>query len=402
MAPTNADDSMNAETQPTQHVQEGDATADGEEPVVRVRNLEKRFSRADGTIVKAIDDVSIDIMPGEFVVLLGPSGCGKTTLLRSIGGLEFPDAGRIEVRGEQMFSSEHRLNVPPERRHISMIFQSYALWPHMTAFQNVAYPLKARREPKQTIEDRVQHVLELVGIPELTGQHPGQMSGGQQQRVALARAIVANDAIVLFDEPLSNVDAKVREQLRLELLSMQRELGFSALYVTHDQLEAMELAHRIAVMNEGRIEQLGTPREVYDHPVSRYVANFIGRANEVVGTVSAKSSGVWAIETPLGPISAGAAAPGVAVGDEVAAVFRPERCHLSLDEPAGPNRWRGLVEASLFVGPHMEHVIRVGDTIFQVTSDDDGELNTGTEAWVSVSPDNLRAVRTGDAVADDG
>lgn len=363
-----------------------------DEPVVRVRHLHKRFSRADGTVVRAIDDVSIDINPGEFVVLLGPSGCGKTTLLRSIGGLEFPDAGRIEVRGEPMFSSEHRLNVPPERRRISMIFQSYALWPHMTAFQNVAYPLKARKEPKQAIDERVRHVLELVGIPELVGQHPGQMSGGQQQRVALARAIVANDAIVLFDEPLSNVDAKVREQLRLELLSMQRELGFAALYVTHDQLEAMELAHRIAVMREGRIEQLGTPREVYDRPMSQYVANFIGRANEIMGSVAESDGDTWVVDTPLGRVITGAAADGVGVGERAAAVCRPERCRLSLEEPEGPNKWRGLVEASLFVGAHMEHVVRIGDALFQVTSDDSEDLDTGTEVWVSVTPANLRTV----------
>ncbi|WP_324278085.1 ABC transporter ATP-binding protein [Blastococcus brunescens] len=232
-------------------------------PVVEVSNLVKRFRRESGAVVNAIDDVSFEVAAGDFVVLLGPSGCGKTTLLRAIAGLETPDQGAIRIGGRAVFSAADRVEVPPERRDISMIFQSYALWPHMTAFKNVAYPLQSRRGrkvAKDEIARRVRQALELVGVGELETQYPGQMSGGQQQRIALARALVNNDELVLFDEPLSNVDAKVREQLRFELVSMQRKLGFSALFVTHDQTEAMELAHRIAVLDSGRIAQFGTPR----------------------------------------------------------------------------------------------------------------------------------------------
>ena len=210
-----------------------DAGRDRSEPAVRLSGLSKSFRRADGAVVRAIDDVDLDVEPGEFVVLLGPSGCGKTTLLRTIAGLETPDRGRIEISGRTHFSSERGIAEPPERRGISMIFQSYALWPHMTVFKNVAYPLQSRRRvPKHDIAGRVRRALAQVGIDELERQHPAQLSGGQQQRVALARALVSQDSLVLFDEPLSNVDAKVREQLRAELSEMQRELGFTAIFVT--------------------------------------------------------------------------------------------------------------------------------------------------------------------------
>ena len=300
------------------------------ETIVSIRDLAKTFRREDGSRTRAIDGVSLDVQPGEFVVLLGPSGCGKTTLLRSIAGLEQPDSGAIDIRGETVFSSERRIDVPPERRRLAMIFQSYALWPHMTAFENVAYPLQNRRLKKQEIRDRVERVFELVSIPELQRQYPGQLSGGQQQRVALARALVGGGDLVLFDEPLSNVDAKVREQLRFELLSMQRELGFAAIYVTHDQTEAMELGHRVAVMREGQVAQIGPPQEIYLQPRSRYVANFVGSANELLGTVRSVTGAKTVVETDLGDLH-GVAAEEVAVGDEVAAVCRPERVQLLPD-----------------------------------------------------------------------
>lgn len=245
--------------------------------VVRLRDLTKRYRRADGEITAAVDGVALDVAPGEFLVLLGPSGCGKTTLLRSIAGLERPDGGTVEIDGRPVFGPG--VNVPPERRGISMVFQSYALWPHLTVHDNVAYPLQNRRGERLTkagIASRVRDSLALVGIDHLAGQYPGELSGGQQQRIALARAFIAGDGLVLFDEPLSNIDAKVRERLRADLLAMQRRLGFAAVYVTHDQTEAMELASRVAVMRDGRIEQLGTPHDIYVRPTSRYVANFVG------------------------------------------------------------------------------------------------------------------------------
>ena len=365
----------------------------GKQNIVEVRSLVKHFVREDKSVVPAIDNVDLDVHPGEFVVLLGPSGCGKTTLLRCIAGLEKPDTGSIQIQGKQVFNSGLGLVVPPERRSISMIFQSYALWPHMSAFDNIAYPLQSRNVPKETIAERVHGALKLVGIPELAQQYPAQMSGGQQQRIALARAIVSNDDLVLFDEPLSNVDAKVREQLRIELLEMQRKLGFSALYVTHDQTEAMALAHRVAIIRLGKIVQIGTPREVYERPMSRYVARFVGTTNELNGTVVAPpSGGTVRVATELGEIVAVASNPDFKTGDKVAVVIRPERCRLSTDEPTGPIKWSGTVEAALFLGSHTEHVVRIGEKSFLEWSVGSELRKTGERIWLSVAPEYVRAV----------
>ncbi len=391
--PTTVRESMSVETQQTEAGTD-DAT---KRPVVRIRNLEKRFQRGDGSIVRAIDGVDLDVMPGDFIVLLGPSGCGKTTLLRTIAGLERPDRGTIEIHGALNFSAEDNLEISPERRRLSMIFQSYALWPHMTAFQNIAYPLESQRKKrpgKKEIAERVRRVLELVGIPELEGQYPNQMSGGQQQRVALARALVNGDDLVLFDEPLSNVDAKVREQLRVELVTMQRELGFSAIFVTHDQVEAMELAHQIAVMREGQVAQLAPPREVYERPTTRYVANFIGTSNELSGTIEEVLSDDGArVATSLGDVSGVAGVEGLQAGDEVAVLWRPERCAVSREEPAGPNRWPATVKASMFVGSHTEVLLDVDGTPFRTWSPEATLFETGEEVWVTVPREHVRILR---------
>jgi iron(III) transport system ATP-binding protein len=363
-------------------------------PVVEVNNVVKRFRRESGAVVNAIDDVSFEVPPGDFVVLLGPSGCGKTTLLRSIAGLETPDEGSISIGGRTVYSSAERIEVAPERRDISMIFQSYALWPHMTAFKNVAYPLQSRRGRKVSKDEvarRVRQALELVGVGDLEKQYPGQMSGGQQQRIALARALVSNDELVLFDEPLSNVDAKVREQLRFELVSMQRELGFSALFVTHDQTEAMELAHRIAVLDSGRIAQLGTPQEIYHRPATRYVAKFIGAINEVLGTVASVDGGGVVVDSPYGRFVGKGSGRRFSAGDRVAAMWRPERGLLSRDEPQTVNRWPGQVKAPLFVGSHTEYVVSVGtsQTDVRLWSPRSDLVAAGSAAWVSVDPDDV-------------
>lgn len=361
--------------------------------LLRVRTLVKTFRREDKSVVPAIDHVSLDVRPGEFVVLLGPSGCGKTTLLRSVAGLEKPDSGLIELHGQAVFDSDAGINIMPEGRHVGMVFQSYALWPHMSAFDNIAYPLRSRGAPSKNIPDRVHEALRLVGISELSKQFPSQMSGGQQQRIALARAIVANDKLVLFDEPLSNVDAKVREQLRIELLEMQSELHFAALYVTHDQTEAMALAHRVAVMRTGRIEQVAPPRDVYERPVSRYVANFIGTTNEIKGSVSgANGTDRVIVQTELGEVAAIAAVPTLSQGKAVALMFRPERCEIGAVEPASPNKWRAVVEAALFLGSHTEHIVRVGGRSFHVWSMGSDLIKRGTEVWLSVPVQCVRAL----------
>lgn len=227
---------------------------------ISVTRARRHFVRRDKSSVKALDDVSFEVKAGEFLVLLGPSGCGKSTLLRAIAGLEQLDSGAISLEGRTVVDTDRRIEVPTEKRGLSMMFQSYALWPHLTVTQNIAYPLKARKIEKAAIKDRVKEVLASVGISELESQYPGQISGGQAQRVALARALVSRDNIVLFDEPLSNVDAKVREHLRSEIAQLHRESGFTAVYVTHDQEEALTLATRIFVLRHGKIVQSGTPQ----------------------------------------------------------------------------------------------------------------------------------------------
>lgn len=367
------------------------------DPVVRVRNLSKTFIREGGESVRAIDDVSFDVPSGEFTVLLGPSGCGKTTLLRAIAGLEEPNEGTIELHGKAVFSSSEGVNIPPDSRRISMVFQSYALWPHMSAFDNVAYPLQVFRRsqiPKNQISERVHHVLELVGIPNLDEQYPGQMSGGQQQRVALARALVPGTDLVLFDEPLSNVDAKVREQLRLELLEMQTELGFAALFVTHDQAEAMILADRIAVLSQGRIVQFGPPQDVYYAPNSRYVANFIGSTNEIAGSVvSIDEADRCVVESADEFIFGVAGSPGLSVGDAVVAVWRPEQLSMQASNPGMDNSWRGTVGASLFLGSHTEVLVETPNHQLRVWSPVIAEFPAGEEVWVSVPIENVRVLR---------
>ncbi|MGO2110576.1 MAG: ABC transporter ATP-binding protein [Pseudoclavibacter sp.] len=369
-----------------------------DEPVVSVRNLRKVFRRADGSKVPAIDGISVDIAQGEFLVLLGPSGCGKTTLLRSIAGLEQPDGGEISIREQTVYSSEQRIDLPPERRGLSMIFQSYALWPHLNVYQNVVYPLQNGRRPrlpKKEMSKRVHDVLELLGIGALAKQHPSAMSGGQQQRVALARALVSQQDVVLFDEPLSNVDAKVREQLRLELLSMQTKIGFSAIYVTHDQTEAMELADRVAVLRDGHVEQIGRPDEIYDRPNTRYVATFIGTMNEITGTVDRVfDSGALRVQTSIGPMVCNAPDHAFATGDDVVLLGRPERFHLA---PEGAptmheNECTVVGVTSMYLGAHSEHVVQVGEQMIRVWSAEQTSISRGERYFLHIAPDDLRVL----------
>ncbi len=244
---------------------------------VRLNQLRKRYG-ANHDATKAINGLDLSIEPGEFFVLLGPSGCGKTTTLRCIAGLERPDEGSIEIAGTLVAAPERGLFVPPERRDLGMVFQNYALWPHMTVEANVAYPVRARRSADDT-GLVARRALRQVGLEALAGRYPAELSGGQQQRVALARALAASPQLLLFDEPLSNLDASLRLQLREQLRTLHRELGYTAVYVTHDQSEALALADRIAVMQGGRLAQLGTPQEIYARPASPFVASFVGFDN---------------------------------------------------------------------------------------------------------------------------
>ncbi|MGV6874191.1 ABC transporter ATP-binding protein [Pseudochelatococcus sp. B33] len=335
----------------------------GRTPDIRLwaTGLKKTFTRSNGEVVRAVDDVSIAVPAGKMLILLGPSGCGKTTLLRCIAGLERPDSGELWANDQVMFSRSKGVDVAPEDRGLSMMFQSYAVWPHMTVAENVAFPLISRGCPKRDIAGKVATALKRVGIPTLGDQYPNRLSGGQQQRVALARSLVVDPKVVLFDEPLSNVDAKVREDLRVELAAQQQEVGFAGIYVTHDQVEALQLADTVAVMREGRCEQLGPPEEVYHRPATRYVANFVGRVNELEATVLSGGNGEGiVVETPLGTFRGTAMAKGLAPGTRAIAVFRPE---VVTHDKHGRNQnaFRGTSIRTQFAGAYRDHIVRAGD-----------------------------------------
>ena len=255
--------------------------------VLNVEGLFTEYPNDQGEVVKAAQDVSFTVDEGRLFTLLGPSGCGKTTTLRSIAGLERPRAGEISVNGRVVYSSSKGVFVAPNRRGFGMVFQSYAIWPHMNVFQNVAFPLEVgdRRYSRKQIRDNVMRVLTAVQLDHLADREATKLSGGQQQRLALARALVMEPALLLLDEPLSNLDAKLREKMRFELKRLQRELKITTVYVTHDQSEALALSHQIAVMSEGRIQQIGSPRDIYERPASQFVADFVGTTNFIEGTV---------------------------------------------------------------------------------------------------------------------
>jgi ABC-type Fe3+/spermidine/putrescine transport system ATPase subunit len=327
---------------------------------LEVRNLTKRFGR-----VTAADNVSFAVQRGEVLSLLGPSGCGKTTTLRMVAGFEKPDAGEVELQQRTVYSAERRINVPPEKRALGMVFQSYAVWPHMTVFDNVAYPLTVRKMSTREIKQRVEETLDQVGLAGFGDRSSMQLSGGQQQRVALARALVYSPRILLLDEPLSNLDAKLRSQMRIELKRLQERVKVTVLFVTHDQIEAMSLSSRLAVMNHGRIEQLGTPQEVYERPSTPYVEDFLGRVLRFRGRVVERGFHLALVELDdLGgaQLQAEVADESLGPGDSVLIAIRPE--HLELyrvgEGPPG-NTLRVAVERVLYLGSECELLLRVGD-----------------------------------------
>lgn len=365
---------------------------------VSITNLRKEFQRRGGERVVAVDDVSLEIRSGSLVILLGPSGCGKTTLLRCIAGLEYPDCGRIEISGQCVYDSERGIALPPERRDISMMFQSYALWPHMTAYQNVEYAVRSRGKSRVAARERSLQALDQVRIAELCDQYPGQMSGGQQQRVALARSLAVDPQVVLFDEPLSNVDAKVRYQLRRELVLMQRQLNFAGVYVTHDQVEALQMADLVAVMREGRIHQLGTPKEVYRLPRTRYVATFVGQANELNGEVTdvschAGNDTQLVVKTALGPIHAVGHYDDNQLGDRVSVIIRPEDLAISETRPAAAsNAWKTTVEVAMFSGGYSEYRMTVSEIPLQVWSAQRDMFDEGQPVFLSADPAHIHVL----------
>ncbi len=300
---------------------------------ITLRGLTKRFGA-----VEAVSALDLEIREGELVTLLGPSGCGKTTTLRLIAGLEMPDAGEV------WFGDRPVTRLPPERRNVGIVFQSYALFPHMTVWQNVAFGLEMRHESSRVIRDRVGAILERVQLRGLEHRYPHQLSGGQQQRVALARALVMSPAVLLLDEPLANLDAKLREDMRFYIRQLQRDVQITTVYVTHDQAEAMVLADRIAVMRDGRLQQIGPPEEIYRRPSNAWVAEFIGLSNFIRGTVTGRENGQLVVRTAAGTFTCAGEAH---TGQEVFVCVRPEAFHFG---ESHPNRIYGTVRERVFLG----------------------------------------------------
>ena len=356
---------------------------------LEVKNLVKIFGK-----VTAVDNVSFKVEQGEVVTLLGPSGCGKTTTLRMVAGFEKPNAGEVEIAGRVVVATNRRINVPPERRDIGMVFQSYAIWPHMTVFQNVAFPLNVRRANRQEIKRRVEETLELVGLANFSDRPAILLSGGQQQRVSLARALVYSPSILLLDEPLSNLDAKLREQMRIEIKRLQQQLGFTVLFVTHDQIEAMSLSTRLALMHQGRIEQIGGPQEVYEHPQTPFVEDFLGRILRFRGKIIERQPGFDIVEfdgLKNVQVRVPESVDGAEVGQRVLVAIRPEDTRIERNDSAKRNNVIPCdVENILHLGRELELVLRVGGRVCTLTV----PRERGTELCRSIGlhlpPEHLR------------
>ena len=356
-----------------------------------IENLCKVFQTSGQTEVRAVDGISLSIESGRILTLLGPSGCGKTTTLRCLAGLERPDSGRIVIGDTVVFDSAKRIFVPPSDRGIGMVFQSYAIWPHMTVFENVAFPLRVARGVKRTeaqIKDKVRMALEMVRLGGFEHRSATQLSGGQQQRLALARGLVHEPKILLLDEPLSNLDAKLREQMRFELKRLQRTLRVTTVYVTHDQAEALALSDVIAVFNAGRIVQQGGPHDIYSHPKTRFVADFIGSANFVPGTITqpAGVDGMAAIETRHGTFRC-SFSDAVAPGQAVLVTARPEDLVLYDKAPGdGLNVLTGKVAGRVFLGDVIDYVVESGEGEIRVRARPEFSFRVGQAVHVGVSP----------------
>lgn len=316
---------------------------------VNISNVYKRFGS-----VTAVSDFSLDIADGEFISILGPSGCGKTTMLRMIAGFEQASEGEIAIGDRLVSSSKQSVFVPPENRDIGMVFQSYAVWPHMTVAENVGYPLKIKKVAKEQIKQEVQHALEMVHLGEYAERYPHQLSGGQQQRVALARALVAKPRLLLLDEPLSNLDAKLRESMRFEILALQKKLAITVVYVTHDQAEAMAMSDRIVVMSKGHIQQIDAPSTVYSNPANSLVADFIGLVNFIPAVANGTKVNVSDINMDF-------ANPEQLQGDVLLAV-RPENINMS----KYPTTIAGILTDRFYLGDAVDYRVRVGNTDIRI------------------------------------
>ena len=367
--------------------------------MLEVTGLHKTFETAAGGVT-AVDDVTFSIAAGQAFTLLGPSGCGKTTALRCIAGLERPGAGVITLDGAELFNAEAGMFVPPDKRGIGMVFQSYAIWPHMNAFDNVGFPLRIGRRPRAEIRDRVSWALDMVQLGGFAERESTQLSGGQQQRLAVARALVQEPRLLLLDEPLSNLDAKLREEMREELKRLQSALELTMLYVTHDQAEAIMLSDRIAVMSEGRILQEGPPREIYERPRSPFVAGFVGNSNLLQGVVAASlGERRFRIETDCGSVSATSTAD-LRHDEGVLVSLRPEFIHLTADRPAGDadrTVWEVTVEGSRFFGDSTYYDVSCKGRPLRVRAGPHAGFDPGSRAFAAIATADCVCVRTGAA-----
>jgi len=364
--------------------------------MIHCSQLRKDFETDRGRF-RAVDDISFEVEKGTFFTLLGPSGCGKSTTLRSIAGLEDPDAGTIRIADRLVFSSTERIEVPPHKRDIGMVFQSYAIWPHMTVFENVALPLKASRKglSRSQIRERVLRALATVQMEGLEDRPAPHLSGGQQQRLALARALVKEPKVMLLDEPLSNLDAKLREQMRVELSEILKRLNITTLYVTHDQAEALAMSHRIAVMHRGRIIQTGTPREIYYRPNSKFVADFIGQCNFFQGEVKrlGQAGEPALVATPHGLFSC-SISDNAKIGIRVLVCIRPENIRL-LGEPShAPNVVEGEVTSVAFLGEYLDCLVGIGsEESIRLHLHPTHELRKGQKVYLHMPLESLCTVQ---------
>lgn len=353
---------------------------------VRIDHLDKRFGPET-----AVKDFNLLVAQGEFVTLLGPSGCGKTTTLRCVAGLERPDGGEIHIGKDLVASYEKEIYLNPEDRNIGMVFQSYAVWPHMTVFDNVAYGLRVRRVRKEELKRRTMKALELVGLDEQAERYATKLSGGQRQRVALARAIVYEPKVILFDEPLSNLDAKLREQMRDEIVRLQKEVGITSIFVTHDQSEALVMSDRVVVMDKAVIQQVGSPQDIYANPANAFVANFIGVTTLLKGKYLGHSGVICDLEIPStnggAPLRIQAAgAAGATQGQDIVLSLRPEDITLHTTAPNGTgngNVMEGAVIDTVYLGSFLECRVDVNGHEVNIQIDHFEQLEPGQKVFLS-------------------
>lgn len=365
--------------------------------MLSVKALNAEYVDPMGRVVKAAQNITFDVPEGKLFTLLGPSGCGKTTTMRSIAGLERPTSGHVSVRGTAVYSSDKGIFVAPNKRNFGMVFQSYAIWPHMNVFQNAAFPLVVgkRKFTKQEIEEKVMRVLTVVGLESFADREATMLSGGQQQRLALARALAMEPTLLLLDEPLSNLDAKLRERMRFELKRLQRELGLTTIYVTHDQSEALALSHEIAVMGEGKIIQIGSPRDIYERPRNKFVADFVGLTNFVEAVVEGPDAkdNLYVATSSLGPLSV-YSGEGLRKGDAVWISVRPEDLELSEIRPPGANVIEGTVELKVFLGEVLDFQIKVGQRQLLARVHPSLRTAIGGTIYIRMNPEKCISIRS--------